>query len=160
MIASSSASTREFELEYSRVRAREFECEYSRVREWVRVLASSRASVHTRNLTHVCALLSLACLTLARLQYSRVALRVTRVTRTRLLTCGWAALYKCSLSCADDIATTRVCRICNVAPRDPSTCLALLVSMSGAKGFQVCWKSLLITKTGILHVFATCTKLK
>ena len=76
VIASSSAGTREFELEYSRVRVR------------VRVLASSRASVHTRNLTHACALLSLACLALARLQYSRVALRVTRVARTRLLTCG------------------------------------------------------------------------
>ena len=84
VLASSSSSTREFE--------REFECEYSRVRERVRVLASSRASVHTRNLTHACALLSLVCLALARLQYSRVALRVTRVARTRLLTCGWAAL--------------------------------------------------------------------
>ena len=69
-------------------------------------------------------------------------------------------IYKSSLSCAEDIATTRVCRLCNVAPKDSSTCLALLVSMSGAKGFQVCWKSLLITKTGNLHVFATYTKLK
>ena len=72
VIASSSVSTREFEFEYLRVR----------------VLVSSRASVNRRNLTHACALLSLACLTLARLQYSRVALRVTRVARTRLLSCG------------------------------------------------------------------------
>ena len=89
VIASSSVSNREFEREYSRFRVlassslstHEFEREYSPVR--VQVLASFRASIHTRKLAHTCALLSLTCLALARLQYSCVALCVTRVTCTR-----------------------------------------------------------------------------
>ena len=60
---------------------------------WVRVLTSSRASIHTRNLAHTSGLLSLACLSLAHLQYSRVALLVMQVACTHLLTCSWAALY-------------------------------------------------------------------
>ena len=97
VLASSYESTHEFVCEYSRVRLRVLACPFATTREfvWDYSRAHERGShpAHSWVSTRVWAVHHSRILAHARKWYSRVMLRVTRVARTRMSSCVWAALY-------------------------------------------------------------------